>query len=122
MVVRDEQGKPWWVAKDVAEALGYRWDANLVLHVPIEWKGVKPIHTPSGVQQMIVLSEQGLYFFLGRSDKPKALPLQMWVAGEVLPTIRKTGNYLPVPKTYTETSAGLPIGVVARHHIALYLN
>jgi prophage antirepressor-like protein len=37
---------------------------------------------------MAVLSEQGLYFFLGRSDKPKALPFQRWIAGEVAATIR----------------------------------
>lgn len=42
---------------------------------------------------MLTLSEQGLYFFLGRSDKPKALPYQMWIAGEVVPSIRKTGSY-----------------------------
>lgn len=51
---------------------------------------------------MAVLSEPGLYFFLGRSDKPKALPFQKWLAGDVLPTIRKTGRYVdplaaPVP-------------------------
>ncbi|QGQ71226.1 ORF6C domain-containing protein [Halomonas sp. PA16-9] len=40
-----------------------------------------------------MLSEQGLYFFLGRSDKPKALPFQMWLAGDVLPAIRKHGHY-----------------------------
>jgi len=42
---------------------------------------------------MAVLAEQGLYFFLGRSDKPAALPFQKWIAGEVLPSIRKTGEY-----------------------------
>lgn len=44
---------------------------------------------------MIVITEQGPYFFLGRSDKPKALPLQKWVAGDVLPSIRKTDNNDP---------------------------
>lgn len=81
------------VAKDVAEALGYEWNARLLDKVPDEWKGVKRIHTPGGFQQMSVLSEQGLYFFLNRSDKPKALPMQKWVAGEVLPSIRQTGGY-----------------------------
>jgi hypothetical protein len=44
-------------------------------------------------QNMLCISEQGLYFFLGRSDKPKALPFQKWLAGEVLPSLRKTGTY-----------------------------
>lgn len=42
---------------------------------------------------MLCLSEQGLYFFVCRSDKPKALPFQKWLAGEVLPALRRTGEY-----------------------------
>lgn len=65
--------------------------------VPDIWKGNKRIITPGGEQEMLCLSEQGLYFFLGRSDKPKALPYQMWVVGNVIPSIRKTGNYITNP-------------------------
>lgn len=93
-VVTDDLGEPWFVAKDVAEQLGYVWNGtSRIEHVPELWRGVTSVVTPSGSQQMAVLSEQGLYFFLGRSDKPGALPLQMWVAGDVIPSIRKTGSY-----------------------------
>ena len=82
------------VAKDIAEALGYAyWQTNIVSHVPDEWKGVNRINTLGGIQEMLTLTEQGLYFFINRSDKPKALPMQKWIAGEVLPSIRKTGGY-----------------------------
>ncbi|MDL2267993.1 hypothetical protein LJC46_08425 [Desulfovibrio sp. OttesenSCG-928-G15] len=57
--------------------------------------------TLGGTQRMLMLSEQGLYFFLARSDKPLALPFQKWLAGEVLPAIRKHGGYL-TPKLTTE--------------------
>jgi len=87
-------GEPWFVAKDIALLLGYKWQTNLIAHVPPQWKGVNPINTLGGTQEMAVLSEQGLYFFLGRSDKPKALLFQMWLADEVLPSIRKTGGYV----------------------------
>lgn len=89
-------GQPWFAAKDVISALEYAKSsapAKLIDHVPTQWKGVNPIHTPGGVQRLLMLSEQGLYFFLGRSDKEKALPFQMWLAGEVLPSIRSTGRY-----------------------------
>ena len=87
-------GEVWFAAKDVAEALGYVWNgAAAIKHVPDEWQGVRSVLTTSGAKEMVVLSEQGLYFFLGRSDKPAALPMQKWVAGEVLPSIRKTGGY-----------------------------
>lgn len=92
VVIRE--GLPWWVAKDVAEILGYAWSGSKTIgHVPEEWRGVESVSTPSSYQEMHVLSEQGLYFFLARSDKPKAIPFQMWVVGEVLPAIRKTGSY-----------------------------
>lgn len=87
-VLRDEAGEPLFVAKDVAIALGYAEASNparLFQGVPHEWKGVKPIHTPGGNQPMQVITEQGLYFFLGRSDKPKALPFQKWLAGGSAP-------------------------------------
>lgn len=89
-------GEVWIVAKDVAAALGYAESSDissLISKVPPEWKGPKQIVTPGGVQEMATLSEQGLYFFLARSDKPKALPFQKWVAGDVMPSIRKTGSY-----------------------------
>ncbi len=87
-----------FVAKDIATALEYPTSSisqikNLIANVPEEWKGLKPIKTLGGSQNMVVLSEQGLYFFIGRSDKQKALPFQKWIAGEVLPSIRKTGSY-----------------------------
>lgn len=91
---RDEEGNVWFVAKDVALALEYAWNGiSRIEHVPDEWKGVKPIHTLGGPQEMHCLTEQGLYFFLARSDKPKSLPFQKWIAGEVLPSIRQTGGY-----------------------------
>lgn len=89
-------GELWFVAKDIADSLEYAESSNtarLFQAVPEEWKGMKQIHTLGGLQNVICLSEQGLYFFLGRSDKPKALPYQKWIAGEVVPSIRKTGRY-----------------------------
>ena len=94
IIVRD--GEPWFVAKDVMAALAYSGHsapAKVCEHIPEEWKGVNPIHTLGGQQKLLCLSEPGLYFFLGRSDKQTALPFQKWVYGEVLPSIRKTGGY-----------------------------
>ncbi|MCL1995557.1 MAG: hypothetical protein FWG63_05050 [Defluviitaleaceae bacterium] len=87
-------GEPWFVGKDIAKSLEYAWHRGLFNHVPDEWKGVNPFDTPGGTQEMQCLTEQGLYFFLGRSDKEKALPFQKWIAGDVLPSIRKHGAYM----------------------------
>jgi anti-repressor protein len=97
-------GEPWFVAKDVARALGYSDESlgstnKLLAHVPREWADRKriPVRSENGVEQirdMFCLSEQGLYFFLARSDKPKAIPFQKKIAGEILPSIRKHGAYM----------------------------
>jgi len=100
-------GEPWFVAKDVAEALGYVWNGSArIEHVSEKWRGVTSAVTPFGTQEMAVLSEQGLYWFLARSDKPAALPFQEWIAGEVVPSIRRTGQYSVVPAD--PTALGLP--------------
>lgn len=93
--IKDEDnGEIWFVAKDVAQALEYtEWRSNLMQSVPEIWKGTKRICTPGGEQEMLCLTEQGLYFFLGRSDKKAALPYQLWIAGDVVPSIRKHGMY-----------------------------
>jgi prophage antirepressor-like protein len=98
---RDENDTVWFVAKDIAQALEYELDGGTgkyFSHVPEQWKQGKRISVRSenGVVQereMLCLTEQGVYFFLGRSDKPKALPYQMWIAGDVVPSIRETGSY-----------------------------
>lgn len=98
---QDADGTVWFVAKDIAQALEYSEASNparLFQSVPDVWTGVKRFHISSenGIVQsrdMLCLTEQGVYFFLGRSDKPKALPYQMWIAGEVVPNIMHTGSY-----------------------------
>ncbi len=95
----EENGVAWFVAKDIAVVLGYSyWQPNIVGHVPEIWKGIKRINTPGGYQEMLCLTENGVYFFLGRSDKPKAIPYQMWIAEEVMPSIRKHGMYVTPSK------------------------
>ena len=90
----DEQGERWFVAKYVALALGYQWNGfKNIQHVPEEWRLVESVSTSFGEKQTWFLSEQGLYFFVARSDKPAALPFQRWLAGEVLPSLRRTGRY-----------------------------
>lgn len=107
----DENGNPWFVAKDVALALDYEWNGLArIAHVPEEWRRVTSVVTlRRGEQETWLLSEQGLYFFLGRSDKPKALPFQKWLAGDVLPALRKTGTYtLPGAAEAARPAPALP--------------
>jgi anti-repressor protein len=96
-----EDGKPWWVCKDIAAYLGYspKSDINsLFTHVPDIWKGLKPIGTLGGLQNKLCVCREGLFHFLARSDKPKAQPYQLKVAGEIMPSIMEYGGYLTEAK------------------------
>lgn len=91
------------VAKDVVEGVGNVWEGGKsIRHVPEQWKGVYSVSTPRGTQEMLTLTEQGLYFYLGRCDKPAALNYQMWLADEVLPAIRRDGAYVHAQDTDSE--------------------
>lgn len=85
-------GKPYFVATDVATALGY---VNPRKAVNDHCKGVTKRDTPtsSGVQQMSYINEGDLYRLIMKSKLPSAEKFESWVVDEVLPAIRKTGSY-----------------------------
>lgn len=63
--VVEREGEPWFVARDVAKALGYA-STNMTTvfqAVPEEWKGSNPIATPGGEQEMLILLRAGPLFF-----------------------------------------------------------
>lgn len=86
--------EPWFVGKDVAEALGYKNTRQaLATNVMDEDKGVHSVDTPSGIQQMTIINESGLYALIFGSKLESAKRFKHWVTSEVLPSIRKTGSY-----------------------------
>lgn len=93
-----------FVASDIAKILGYRDAANLARNLDDDERGIHEVSTPSGMQNMTVLTESGLYrSILNREiayvKEPEAQAFvkrfQRWVTHEVLPQIRKTGGYIP---------------------------
>lgn len=89
----------WFVAKDVASALDITWSGATLANIPEDWKGMLSFNIPSsgdrggGTQQLTVINEAALYKLAFRSNKPQADAFVNWVAGEVLPSIRQTGQY-----------------------------
>lgn len=93
-----------FVASDIAKILGYRDAANLARNLDDDERGIHEVSTPSGTQNMTVLTESGLYrAILNREiayvKEPEAQAFvkrfQRWVTHEVLPQIRRTGGYIP---------------------------
>lgn len=91
IILRD--GEPWFVATDVASALGYSSPKDAAEHLDADEKGSAITRTPGGEQKVTVINESGLYALVLRSRKPEARKFAKWVTSEVLPTIRKTGRY-----------------------------
>lgn len=97
--------EPWFVAKDVAEALGYEKTRNAVqVHVDPADKNTALIQggNTRGNPNKVIINESGLYSLILSSKLPSARKFQRWVTSEVLPTIRKTGAYM-TPETLKES-------------------
>lgn len=87
-------GEAWFVGKDVAEALGYEKPSDAVRkHVDDDDKGISKMETPSGMQNMTIINESGLYALVFGSKLDSAKKFKKWVTSEVLPAIRKNGSY-----------------------------
>lgn len=88
------EGAPWFVANDVCAALGLAHPASKLRRLGDDEKGVCTMATTGGPQEMAIVSESGLYSLVLASGKPEAKRFRMWVASEVLPTLRRTGSYV----------------------------
>ncbi len=88
--------EPWLVGKDVALALGYSDHFGaLKKHVDDEDKLVCQIDSAGQKRDVTVINESGLYSMVLSSKLPGAKKFRRWVTSEVLPSIRKTGGYIP---------------------------
>lgn len=100
-------GEPWFVAADVCKALDIADNRAAVRKLDDDEKGGYSLPTPGGVQSVGIVNESGLYTLILRCrDAVKqgttAWRFRKWVTNEVLPAIRKSGEYSyvePAPKS-----------------------
>ena len=112
--VTDEKGEPWFCAKDLCDALGYKRASETVnQHVKssdtVKHRVARPAKNRFGISegkvqvvQMIFVNESGFYALVLGSKLPSALMFKDWVTSVVLPQIRKTGGYIPVNEGESE--------------------
>lgn len=101
-------GEPWFVGKDVAEALSFKNTRDALSRlVDAEDKMPSGIPTPpfydalGREQHPVFINESGIYSLIFGSKLPKAKEFKHWVTSEVLPSIRRTGSYsMDIPKDY----------------------
>lgn len=86
--------EPWFVGKDVAKALGYADTFGaLKKHVMGEDKLNCQIDSSGQKRDMTCVNESGLYSLIFGSKLESAQKFKRWVTSEVLPALRKTGQY-----------------------------
>lgn len=93
----DKAGEPWFVAKDVCDILelGNTTNALRALDEDEKTNFTNCNVAQNGGRAPLIISEPGLYKLVMRSRKPEAKEFQRWVTHEVLPSIRRTGGYIP---------------------------
>lgn len=103
-----KDGEPWFVGKDVAEALGYKNTRQAIsTNIMDDDRGVHSVDTPSSTQQMTIINESGLYSLILSSKLPSAKKFKHWVTSEVLPSICKHSDY--VDENYNKIACAITI-------------
>ena len=113
-IVTDEKGEPWFCAKDLCDALGYKRAYDTVKQRvrssdTIKYSVTRTVKNRYGecsgrglVVQMIFVNESGFYALVLGSKLASAVKFKDWVTSVVLPQIRKTGGYIPVKEGESE--------------------
>ena len=87
-------GEPLFCLADLCKAINIANHRNVAKRIDQEGVRRMDILTQGGNQQVLFVTEPGMYEVLLRSDSDKAKPFRKWVCGEVLPSIRKNGGYM----------------------------
>ncbi|MCJ2084213.1 phage antirepressor KilAC domain-containing protein [Methylobacterium sp. J-090] len=138
--IYSRDGEPVFDTRDVARELGYAESSAVTRRLDPDEKGLFPVQTPGGVQEILVVTEPGLYraiatrrqvASLGVAMADRVARFQRWVFHEVLPSIRKTGRYgapaapsaMDVMALFKDPASALEvlgvIGHYARENLAL---
>ena len=106
--VLNREGQPWFIAKDVCDALDT--DTKDV-RTNLDSAEVSTFKVPGQPgRPALIVSESGFYKLVLKSRKPEARRFQDWVTGVVLPAIRKDGGYiLGEEKVVTSGRCMLPL-------------
>lgn len=114
VTINDE---PWFVASDIAKALGYRMASDLARRIDEDDKGTHVMSTLGGEQAMLVINESGFYSAVLCSKLESARRFKHWVTSEVLPSIRKNGGYIAGQETMTDSELMAKALIVAQKQI-----
>lgn len=99
LTVLDDGTQPLFVAKEVAVILGYSAAEAMTRRLDDDEKLIRQIVVSGQNRDVLLINESGLYSSIIGSNKPEAKAFKKWITAEVLPTLRKTGQYTLKGKT-----------------------
>lgn len=88
--VIEQDGEPWFVAKDVCNVLGMADVTSALRTLDDDEKQIYKIIEAGQSRNMAMISVSGLYTFIMRSNKPQAKRFRRWITSDVISPIRKT--------------------------------
>ena len=94
-VITDDNGEPWFNAKEVCDVLGYG-NPHQALSTHIDEDDLQKLEVIDNIgrkQKANHVNESGLFALIFGSTKDEAKRFKRWVTHDVLPSIRKTGSY-----------------------------
>lgn len=102
-------GEPWFVASDVAKALGYADPSDAIRRHcekvnKITQQGETPVSVKCPPVNILIIPEEDVYALIFGSELESAQKFRRWICDEVLPSIRKTGAYsvAPLPSNFPD--------------------
>lgn len=85
--------EPYFCLTDVCLVLGVNRRSSEAFRLNEKGCNKIAVLTEGGMQEVVFINEPNLYRIIFRSNKSQAIDFQNWVFEEVLPQIRKTGQY-----------------------------
>ncbi|HAA2016259.1 TPA_asm: DNA-binding protein [Campylobacter coli] len=105
-VIKDENNEPLFCLSDVCKILDIQNTTDVKNAILREFElsrlNLHSFDTGFGVKEFTMIDEAQLYYVMNNSRSKNAKPFRMWVNKEVLPSIRKNGNYGFKPLTHKE--------------------
>jgi prophage antirepressor-like protein len=100
-IIIDNNEKIWFAGNDIAKILDYKAPKKIIEKViPNKYKNQyqdidvdNKEYNKKYQNKSIFIDEIGLYRLSIKSKQPKAIRFQEWITDEVLPELRKQGNY-----------------------------
>lgn len=96
------EGEPWFVGKDTCDVVGISKYRDALAQLDPDERVSAAVDTPGGRQEMVLVSEPGVYALMLISRSPKVKPFRRWITHEVIPAIRHTGRYEVAPRELTK--------------------